>query len=260
MFWKGSDDKKGYFWDLKKEDKKPIILTGHNGLIRAAAFTNSAELFATGARDSSVIIWKNMARSSIVKLSARVKALDFSPDNDNLIIGCEDGTLYLYNISGDNKKTISSITGARIQTLSYSKEGNMFAAGFANGTVELFNSKGQSIRTINESSGIETLCLNEKQDILAVATTGESLFFYPLSDKLAKPITINSIGSPVKSMSIAANGFLYIACNDNAIRRYALNTGFFESLLKENISRNFTIEEWNTYLGSDIPYEKIKSN
>ncbi len=254
----GSDDKKIYVWDLKKDDRKPVSLSGHNGLIRAAAFTNNINLFATGARDSSVIIWKNMARSGEVKLSARIKAMDFSPDNDNLIIGCEDGSLYLYNISSGTKRSISSIQGARIQTLAYSKEGNVFAAGFANGSVELFNSKGQSIRTINESSGIDAISLDEKQDVLSVATLSGNLYLYPLSDKLAKPITINNIGSPVKAMSVASNGFIYVACNDNGIRRYSLNTGFFEALLQQNLARNFTTDEWNTYMGSDIPYEKIK--
>ncbi len=254
----GSDDKKVYFWDIKNGETKPVILSGHKGLIRAAAFTNSASLFATGARDSSVIVWKNMARSSEVKLSARVKTMEFSPDNDNLIIGCEDGTLYLYNITSDNKKTVSSMPGARIQALAYSKEGNVFAAGFVNGTVEIFNSKGQSIRTITETKGIETLALDEKQDVVAIVTMSESLFIYPLSDKLAKPITINNIGSPSKAISIVANGFIYLACNNNGIRRYALNTAFFEGMLQTNIPRNFTTDEWNTYLGSDIPYEKIK--
>lgn len=255
-----TDDKKEYIWDLKNEDKKPVILSGHRGLIRAAAFTNSINLFATGARDSSVIIWKNLTRSNEIRLSARVKALEFSPDFDNLIIGCEDGTLYIYNLSSDNKKLLSTGTESRIQTLSYSNEGNMFAAGFSNGTVELFNSKGQSIRTINGSSSIEALCLNEKQDIIVISTLGESLYIYPLSDKLAKPTTINDIGSPAKTISFATNGFIYLACKDNGIRRYALNTSFFESLLKQNITRNFTTDEWNTYLGSDIPYDKIKNN
>lgn len=256
----GADDKNGYIWDLSKDDKKPTTLTGHRGLIRAAAFTNSINLFATGARDSSVIIWKNLARSTEVKLSARIKVMEFSPNADNLIIGCEDGNLYLYNLSTDDKKIVSSIPGSRIQTLSYSYQGNYFAAGFANGTVEIFNGRGQSLRTINMSSPINAVCLDEKQDILAVATLGENLFIYQLSDKLSKPVTISNIGSPAKAISFASDGFIYLACNDNGIRRYGLNTSFFESLLKENLSRNFTTEEWNTYIGSDIPYEKQKTN
>jgi hypothetical protein len=254
------NDNKGYVWDLGNEGKAPIILTGHTGLIRAAAFSGDINFFATGARDSTVIIWRNGALSNRINLSARVKALDFSPDNKNLVIGCEDGTLYVYNVSSDSKQQLSLISGVRTQAVAYSSSGKIAGAGYSNGTIELFNNSGQKIRTINESSGIVAINIDEKQNIMVVATLGKTLKIYQLSDQSLKPITIPNITSPITGLSVSSDGFAYISCADNTIRKYATNTSFFEPLLKDNISRNFTTDEWNLYIGNDIPYEKTIQN
>ena len=53
--------------------------------------------------------------------------------------------------------------------------------------------------------------------------------------------------------------YVYITCKDKSVRKYPLNTVYFERVLEGKIAREFTKDEWETYIGSDVPYELSSS-
>lgn len=248
----GLEDNTVLIYDLKNSSQ-PKTLQGHQGLLRAVAFSDDASVIATGARDSAVIIWKNYAQSKKIKFSARIKSLTFNNDNSLLFIGSEDGTVSQYVISSDEKQVFASSKGNRVQTIKCGTSGKTIAVGYSNGTVQVLNSKGNLTRTLNEAGSVDYISIDEANDLLVTATTGKIIHIYHLSDLSQKPIEINST-SGVTALSVINGEFIYVACADKIIRRYPVKTSWFEKIFSSNIKREFTKEEWNTYIGTDVPY------
>jgi len=226
-------------------------LNGHDGLVRAVAFSKDGSLLATGARDSTLILWKGTTLIKKNRLGSRIRALAFHPTQNTVVAGTEDGNVFLCGTDGDEKK-IATHPGARVQAIQFTQSGRIFVA-CSNGQVDILSSAGQLVKTWNEPGSADFLSIDEKNDLLVVATSGRLLHLYRLSDLSAKPIEINC-GGNVNAVATTGGEFVYVACADRTIRRYPVQAAWFERIFKAKIARNLTPEEWKAFVGSDVPY------
>lgn len=236
-------------------------LHGHSGLVRAAAFSSNANLFATGGRDSTVIIWNNGAMQKRIRFDSRVRSMSMSNDNSVLAVGCDDGNMYLLNISTENKKLIGTTSQARMQSGAFSRQGNYLAFGSSTGFINIFRSNGNSVKSINDNAGsVDFISLDENLKTMASVSVTKVIHLYNLLDLSQKPIVINDISSPVVSIALTPDGRLWVASADNNIRVFRINAEDLQADLLHLITRNFTTDEWNTYIGNDVTYHKIRSD
>lgn len=242
-------------YDLKNSARQPHTLIGHAGLVRSVVFSDDGSLIASGARDSAVIIWKNNILTKKVKFSSRIKALAFNDNQSKLFVGSEDGIVSQYNLSSDEKKNFASNPGTRVQTIRCSQSGKIVVIAYSNGVVQVVNASGQVVRTLNETGSVDFISLDEGNDLLVTGTTNKIIHIYRLSDLSQKPVEINC-GSTINSLAVNSDDFIYVACADKTIRYYPIKTSWFEKTFNTNIKRNFTQEEWSTYIGSDVPFVK----
>lgn len=253
----GANDNSALVYNLKTSSSTATTLTGHKGLIRAAAFSNDGTVIATGGRDSAVYVYQNFKSANHFAFAARIKSLAFAGDNNNLLVGCENGTVYLLNISSGTKNIYTSLSGNRVQNISCSTNGKIVAVAYSSGAVQIL--KNQSlIKSINESSSADYVDIDELHDAVVVVTSKPVIHVYQLSNLSAKPIEINTLNSLVNGMSLGSQ-YVFVGCADNSLRTYPYHTSFFENIFAQNLSRNLTTEEWNQYLGSDVPYQKTIS-
>lgn len=245
----GMDNNAVAIYDAKNV-AQPKILTGHDGLIRAVAFSSDGGTIATGGRDSNVIIWKNYSLLIKIKCSSRVKAIAFSSDNSKIYAGSEDGKVVQMDADGSDVRPFAS-ANARVQAIK--SNGKLIAIGYSNGSILLMNSSGQTIRTINDAASADFISLDEKNDFLAVGLSSKLIHVYHLSET-GKPIEI--ICNTVITALDMNSDFIYASGGDNTIRCYPIKTSYFEKIFEQNLKRNLTKEEWNQYIGSDVPYEK----
>ena len=242
-------------FDLKNPSQQPHTLSGHDGLIRSVVFSDDGSLIATGARDSSVIIWKNYTMSKKVKFTSRIKALAFNDDHSKLFVGSEDGIVSQYNINSDEKKNFTTNSGARVQAIRCSQSGKIVVVSYSNGNVHVVNGNGQVMRSLSEAGSVDFLSLDEKNDLLVLGTANKIIHIYHLSDLSQKPIEINC-NSSINALAVNSDDYIYVACADKTTRYYPIKTSWYEKIFATNIKRNFTQEEWSTYIGSDVPYTK----
>lgn len=236
-----------------KNPAEPHVLKGHKGLIRSVCFSNDGTMIASGGRDSIVILWKNYTEIKRVKFNSRIRSLSFNTSNSQLYVGTEDGTVSLYNINNDDKKIFSSLSGSRVQCI---QSGNKYISiGYSNGAVQVYSSNGSLIRTLNEGGSADNITLDEKNDILITATANKIIHIYQLSDISQKPIEIRCSQS-IQSIAVYAGEILYVACADKTISAYPIQTSIFEKKLDAKLKRKFSTEEWNTYIGADVPFNK----
>jgi hypothetical protein len=226
----------------------PAILSGHTGLVRAVAFSGDGGTLATGGRDSTVMIWNGRTLIQKVRCASRVRAITFNGDAD-IIAGGEDGTVVTMRKDGSEVRALVRGSG-RVQAI----EGGSALTGIAysSGMVQLVNGRGDVVRTFTEPAGVDALALDERNGILVAGLSNGLLHIYRLSES-GKPTEIRC-DSPINTL-VARGDFIYVACADQTIRAYPVNTSFLEQLISRNLKRGLSKEEWDTYIGKEVAYD-----
>jgi WD40 repeat protein len=232
-----------------KNNFEPVVSQGHDGLIRSVAFCNDGITTISGGRDSAFIIWKQNKLYKKVKCASRVRAIALGTDN-TIYVGCENGMVYQSEIDGSNLKYFASGKG-RVQSISCS--GKWICIGYSDGQLQVANARGQIIRTQFETAAVDFIAADESSDLLITGLSSKKVHIFRVSEG-GKPIEINC---DQVITGVELNGdFIFVSCADNTILSYPVKSGYFEPLLSKNLTRKLTLEEWQTYIGRDVPYEK----
>ena len=246
----GRDNYALAIYEVSKPTQAVRTLSGHSGLIRAAVFSDDASLIATGARDSSVIIWKNFTLDKRITFTSRIKALSFNNDQSELFVGTEDGIVSRYSVGSNEKKDFARNAGTRVQAISCSKSGKIIVVGYSDGLLQVLNANGQVMRTLNQASSADYISLDEANDLMVIGGANKRIHVYRLYELSLKPIEINC-NSGIESLVISGD-FIFAACSDKTIRAYPVYTSWFEKILTAKVTRSLTPEEKNTFIGADV--------
>jgi WD40 repeat protein len=86
-------------WDVDS-GKCIAELCGHSHVVWRVAFSPRRRLIASGAADNLVILWDLESGECIQELAHPdcVAAVAFSPNGENLAVGCDDARVYVYSI------------------------------------------------------------------------------------------------------------------------------------------------------------------
>jgi WD40 repeat protein len=207
-------------WEYSGFTSATLVSTAARPSALAASSDGSRVAYAT--RDGKVVELdaNNPASAREVADFGRnhVRALSYSPGGQYLVAGLLDGTLRV--LAGTARRSTATLRGpgARVTDIGYSSDGRFLAAASHDGNVYLWNTSnwGNPPMIFSENNGF----------VLAVCFNKNSSYFY--SGSVDYP---RLIGRPSEPAEMAKD---------------------FCSL----IGRNLTEAEWETYFGTDLPYEK----
>jgi len=249
------DDNSIRIWNTATGSGSPP-LPGHSGLVRAAAFSGDGSQVITGGRDSSVIIWNNNKLQQQIKFPSRIRALAITGNNNRVLAGCEDGVVYEYNITSKKISILLNDAPARIECITYSSLNKYLVVSSSSGQVSVMNAEGQTIKTLSEGHTVNFVSADDQSGLLAEAAGTRLVRIYNLNDLSQKPLEITDLGTAIKGLALSKQGLLTVACGNNTIRSYSVRSSVIQSLLTGKITRSLTQDEWNIYIGKDVPYKK----
>lgn len=227
---------------------------GHTGLVRDFIFSEPGRPMVSVGRDGRVIEWDNT--SSFDEISLDIKATLLCPfdSKGTLVVGCQDGSVYRMNLTSNEMKVVVKRQGVRVEALAVSESADLIAIGFSDGETHLYSLSGKFIKKLSGKGIVEHLVIDNKNDILIIATSSKKLSLYTLSNLTTLPIDI-AIDRPIKSLTYSdKSGHLYVYCDDLTVQQFPVQTESLITELRSKINRNLSKEEWETFLGKDIPY------
>jgi WD40 repeat protein len=231
------------------------------------------QLISVGA-NGSVRSWKLTATGidslQNVHTGFAIYCARLTPDGKRLVCGSGNGQIVSFLLADLKKKPdviMRREFGTRVTALAFSPDGSQLITGNSAGLVYAWALSGYEPETFgNQLSGRHTSTVNDiaftpNGKLLATSSSDWSIHLWNSSSlsQQQQPIVINDFDSWVLAIRFTNDGKRLVACGaDKTVRIRNVDTADLYAELQKKVKRNLTVDEWNKYIGKDIPYDKVK--
>jgi WD40 repeat protein len=139
----------------------------------------------------------------------------------------------------------------------------ILAAGDNSGQVTLFyldenfNTKNSISLRGSDGEIMTDITFNAAENQVISASKKGVIRMWNLQDPDEFPMIINEPGSWVNAIALMDKNHIFAGCKDQVFRLYPIKSEILAETLKSKLSRDITAEEWDRYIGDDLPYEPI---
>ncbi len=247
-----------------RDNSLQYLLNGHTDKIKSLIFSFDGKYLYSASLDGKVLKWDIAARTSkdITSGSGKINTIDISSDG-NYIAGLNpEGNVILWNPESvtDNFRLPTGLKD--IRAIRFKPDENTLAIGDVNGNVELWDiyAKEKISEIKAHSAQVNAIEFNPILEQMATAGKDNTLRIYNnLSDLTEPPVTFADSGNFVIVVRFSPDGQLILSGafegEGNLVSRPS-HADLLAQNLCSQVSRNFTQEEWNIYVGRDLPLEK----
>jgi WD40 repeat protein len=250
--------------DLKTSGVEPKYFPNLGKNIEGVSITSDGKSIIAFA-DSSLLEFNLLTGVGIItgKADAKILSLAVSPDAKSIATGVKNGTLLIWDrANGFKKEILFDDNKNQVHALAFSHNGEILAAGVIQGYLRTWNFKDRKLiaNVRGHSARISDIKFSPDDKIIGTASYDNTVALWDASNLNAQPIKLKEHDSWV--LAIAFNPFgdriLSGSKNEERMILWPTNTYEMATLVMKKIGRNFTQDEWSTYVGSDIKYEKTK--
>ena len=256
----------------------PIVRTlkGHTANVLGVVFSPDGKLLASGSADNTIRLWPVSNLQDPAELgtpltghTGYVSSIAFSPDGKTLASGSLDGTIRLWNLSSQPTPLMigEPINGQvnGVTSVAFSPDGKMIAAAGLSRKIRLWNvtDRAAPVQVGTPLNGhidyVWNIVFSPDGKTLASASGDNTIILWDLTE----PQTPVQLGLPlaghtglVMGLAFSPDGNLLASgSGDTTILMWDMNRENWRDRACNIVGRNFTIAEWQLYLGNK-PYRK----
>ncbi|MGD1843811.1 MAG: WD40 repeat domain-containing protein [Salibacteraceae bacterium] len=223
-------------------------------------------LFSCGA-DSLLVAYDLKGDSKPAKQIAKLgsKGLSLAVSNNGRFLACgtQSGKVVLIDLNDELPQRSLSGTGAPVTALAFDQQGNYLFIGCENGQIQVQPLKSREAPRLlrGHESAVRGLNLNPISDELVSASLDGTIKIWAWKSAGNEPISIDRHQGWVWAAGFNPNGQQVASgSQDKTIRLWAANSEQMATGLCARLKRNLTREEWEKYIGKDIPYQSTCSS
>jgi WD40 repeat protein len=241
-------------------------LGGHHGGIKSLVFSYDGKYLYSAALDGKVLQWDIAARTNknVATGSMEITSIDISSGGNFLAGIGADGNVLVWNPDHSTGNFKIETKGRNIKSVRFNPGNNLLAVGDGDGNVELWDIELQKkLSEVKAHDGqINDIQFNPALNQMATSGNDKKLKIFNIKDPAdltEPPVTFTDNDGFVLVMKFSPDGHMIVSGEsgeqDNLVGRptYA---DYLVNNICSIVSRNMTHEEWNSYVGKDIPFEK----
>lgn len=137
--YSGSDDGTLWRWNIQTGAGEPAF-DGHTAQINTIAIHPSADLIASGGKDSCVYLWNgDGVQGKLVGHEGEVTFAAFSPDENVLATASWDGTVRIWDVESQENLIILRGHAARVNEINFSPDGSRLVSSGRDSAVHIWD-------------------------------------------------------------------------------------------------------------------------
>lgn len=269
LLFSGGDDKSVRLWSHSRKSWKSSKLANQDARVWALAVSNDGKILATGGADSIITVWElgNQSKPLLkIKHDAWIRALVFSPNDQYLVSGCENGSIKIMTLDNGKSQLRGRLHHAKgVKSLVISPDGQNILSGGNDGRVIIWDiSLGakkarQRRQFLAHSAPVSALAFSPDGQLLASGSTDKTAKIWNVAQKKNEPNIIYYHADFVWSVAFNSDGTLLASgCADKVVRVWDTRARILADKVCELVGDDsqLTPEEWEQFVGSDITYEE----
>jgi len=241
-------------------------LTGHKGKIKSLIFSFDGKSLYSASLDGKVLQWDIATRTSkdVATGSMEITSIDISSNGKYLAGINTAGNVLVWNPENFSDIFRIETAGKNIKVIRFKPDDNVLAIGDINGNVELWDIGTR--RKISEvkahTAQVNDIQFNPVLKQMATASNDKTLKLFNINDMTdltEPPVTLSDNEGFVLVMQFSPDGQLIVSGTYEGTRNLVSRPAHVDNLVKNIctlVTRNMTLDEWNTFVGRDIPPEK----
>lgn len=145
-----------------------------------------------------------------------------------------------------------------VNAIAVSNDSNYLALGDISGNIMVFNSKTLRFeyRLTGHTARINSLKFSNNSQYLASGSNDGAVLMWNTADFNMAPYRLTDNNDWVTEIKFIGNNYLLAAYKDGKIRKWPVKIEELAQNVKDKITRNFTVAEWEQYVAKDIDYQK----
>jgi len=241
---------------------KSYELAGENDAsFNSLAYSHDGKILYASTHEGQISEWHFSERlEKSYRLSdLRIKSIGISPDNKMLAALSSDGKAVIVPTDFSSQPRIIGTGEDRITAMGFVPWNNRILLGHEAGLIEIWDFNESRAVDIVEAHKGAVMLFAFATDIrqMASAASDGIIKLWSEDTMIQPPVTIadNPASASFLGYTTSDLSFLATTTNGTIIQRPA-QVAVMSGPICSNISRNLTPEEWEAYVGEDIPYEK----
>jgi WD40 repeat protein len=192
-----------------------------------------------------------------------ISSIDISSRGDYLAGISADGNVVVWNPDHKSENFKIETSGKKIKVIKFNPDNNLLAIGDSDGTVELWdiNLHKKLSEVKAHTAEINDIQFNTILKQMATSGNDKKLKIFNIKDPAnlsEPPVTLTDNEGFVLVLQFSPDGQMIISgeSGEGKITGRPSHVDYLVQDMCNMVSRNMTQEEWNIYVGKDIPLEK----
>ncbi len=253
-----------FIWDLNPNSFTNLSyqeLEGHKGLVRGIGFSTDGSRFATGGKDSLVIIWKlEKGKASLektVRASGAVKTILFT-DGNTLYTLLENGQINILDVRAGTFSSFAYKGNGKPTCMAYNPQRKLIVLGLSNGNLWMGDRTGTKVmETKAHTARVDMIIFDPEYKLIATAGSDRAVKIFEAANPEESPREIKDLNTKARTILFTAEHTLVISCSDNKTYVLEVESDSLAKKVSVQLKRNLSKTEWKTFF-RDIPYSKTK--
>ncbi len=252
-------------FNLNQPSTDPQQFEAHKGAVVDLDFISGKDILISVGSDKSVILWNLLTdeKRTIVTHSSRIRTIYLSKDGSYIFGGTDDGKLIRWNIANGEAKEIYDNKQQAINALCMNSSGSRLAIGDISGNIIIIDpSTSKKISQVKgHSARIQDIAYSPDNSQLATSSYDGTIRIWNAGKLSESPVLITEHESWALAIAFSPDGRTLVTSSEKGVIYYwATRAKYMAEQICNNVSRNFTDQEWDIYVGMDVDYQKTCSN